>query len=75
MKGRDRIVAEISRGWSGVPEDALKPLTSQSFEQVIKANAERGYILESWQFQAVAGPDMVREIIIAVFVANSSHDN
>lgn len=74
---KERIVAEITRNWSGSDDDADKLLISQSFEQVIKTNAAKGYDLESWQFKClesvtcggtpIQGIGLV-ETIIAVFV-------
>jgi hypothetical protein len=74
---KERIVAEISRNWTGTQEDDLKPLISQTFEEVIKTNAARGYTLESWKFrtlETITAADspiahaIVMETIIAVFV-------
>lgn len=63
-----RIVAEISKNWTGEPGEEVS-LLSNRFEQVIKINAERGYVLESWKFfQLMAKPTNMTETIIAVFV-------
>ncbi len=66
---KKRIVAEVSRNWSGGPEDAIKPLLCTTFERVIDVNMGRGYDLESWQLQIVTNPlGQINETIIAVFV-------
>lgn len=69
------IVAEISKNWrawnlrmdQGGPDDGKVPI-GQQFEDVIDHNAERGYVLHSWRYNA-ASPDEENlcETIIAVF--------
>lgn len=78
IKAPTRIVAEITRTW-GDNEDRTRPLLCQRFEEVIEYNRERGYELESWQFQACAtdrnkteseelrGVPGITETIIAIF--------
>jgi hypothetical protein len=70
------IVAEVSRTW---PKPSLEsdPTISQKFEQVLAANNERGYELESWDFTTVTTQmfdknercvgNCITETIIAVF--------
>lgn len=73
MDTKRRIVAEVSTSW---PKDdpQVEDLTASKFEGVIEANRQRGYVLESWQFQASPAsktPDKryrLIETIIAVFV-------
>ncbi len=69
----ERIVAEISRNWRRGDNDESDMLLSQRFELVIGVNADRGYKLESWQFQSSLlnghGPgfEVLIETIVAVF--------
>lgn len=81
-----RIVAEITKNWGETTQDSAyakpspelpdKPvLLSERFEHAIAVNKERGYELESWQYQKVAHPDqeymhktVISETIIAVFI-------
>lgn len=55
-----RIVAEITRTW-GDNEDRTRPLLCQRFEEVIEYNRERGYELESWQFQSFSCVGALRD--------------
>jgi hypothetical protein len=65
-----RIVREVSRTWRGEAPSTDHPLVSQRFEMVIKANAKRGYALESWQLNSTVYSDgrQLIETIVAVFV-------
>lgn len=65
----DRIVAEISRNWTGDKEqDYGKALICQLLESVIETNRVRGYNLERWDLSRVAINGVLNETIIAVFV-------
>lgn len=64
---KKRIVAEITRNWKGKDADLKEPLLSQRFEKIIVVNAKRGFVLESWKFQATQG-EWLTESIVAVFV-------
>lgn len=59
-----RIVAEAAKNWPAQDNE----LISQKFERIIAVNREKGYQLESWQYQAVVGEKGITETIIAVFV-------
>lgn len=64
-----RIVAEVSRNPRHGDNDAS---LSQRFQEVIDVNADRGYELESWQFEhsmCAQGPvaQVLIETIVAVF--------
>ncbi|MBU6231576.1 hypothetical protein KGP36_02815 [Patescibacteria group bacterium] len=66
---KKRIVAEITRNWMRCkPDPTEKPLISQEFERVISVNAERGYVLESWQLIQFVYDYSLTETIVAVFV-------
>ena len=74
-----RIVAEVTRSWTGKDDDETRDLVSERFEKVIAANVDRGYSLEDWQFQAVSLPDGIgstlTETIIATFVEDEQAES
>jgi hypothetical protein len=69
MSDPHRIVAEISKTWTGQTSDT-RVFLSRRFEEVIEENRKRGYDLESWKFSQLWVPEARQavETIIAVFV-------
>ncbi len=66
---KTRIVAEVSKNWPEVEPGTL----ANRFEEIIRVNEGRGYVLESWQMSRSAIKDSLKgisinETIIAVFV-------
>lgn len=65
-----RIVAEVSKSWTGCTKQDGHTLISRRFEAVIEENIKRGYQLESWNLSQVWMPEarQMVETIVAVFV-------
>lgn len=62
------IVAEASKSWVRGAPISDSPLISQSFEEIINVNYERGYRLHSFQHNTTyINDDEMNETIIAVF--------
>jgi len=69
--GPRRIVAEVNRGFYG--QSSCTTTISERFARVVAVHRDRGYELESWQYQATALPDpdgeaRIIETIVAVFI-------
>jgi hypothetical protein len=71
------IVAEISKNWGpDLPLTSNPTLISQAFELVINENAQRGYVLHSFQLhRQMLGPDQLNETIVAVFWLNDHYQH
>lgn len=76
MTKPERIVAEVTRNWVMGEARTEKPLISESFEMIVRVNAERGYVLESWKMNSTAFSEVAKtgvqrpmlcETIVAVF--------
>lgn len=68
----ERIVAEVSKNWREEVAPDASDTIARRFEHVIAVNKERGYELESWQYQQTAyqheGVGRILETIVAVFL-------
>lgn len=72
----EKIVAEVSKTWvKGATKFPNDPsILASRFEEVIRHNRDRGYILDDWRFSQVTIPSFgndppeLIETIIAVFV-------
>ena len=66
------IVAVITKTWKGQEIAAHVDYIGEHFEEEIRVNEERGYVLRSWRFTKTAvkpilGGEQLVETIIAVF--------